>query len=109
MHPANVEAVAWISQLKTSGALALCLLALLALEKRPAVATLCFVSALLVKASAGFVLPMAAALIWIRRGRMTCWCWLSAWALLFALFAVPQLSAFSHLIHWPVSSRFTSP
>ena len=40
VHPANVEAVAWISQLKTSSALVLTLLALLTLERKPMLATL---------------------------------------------------------------------
>ena len=49
VHPANVEAVAWISQLKTSSALVLTLLALLALERRPALSSFAFGLGLLAK------------------------------------------------------------
>jgi hypothetical protein len=97
VHPANVEAVAWISQLKTNGALALSLGALLALRRHPAAATALFALALLTKASALFALPMAAAFTWVRRhedpGRRT-WRWLGAWTLLFGLYAIPQYGSF---------------
>ena len=103
VHPANVEAVAWISQLKTNGALALSLAALLALQKHPLLATLCFALALLTKASAAFALPMAAAFTWVRargetprdaRPRGT---WLFVWLAVFALYALSQVQAFSHI------------
>jgi hypothetical protein len=68
VHPANVEAVAWIFQLKTNVALALSLGALLLLPRRPGLATALFALGLLTKASALFALPMAAALAWVRRG-----------------------------------------
>ena len=42
LHPANVEAVAWISQLKTTSAMALALGALLAHPRRPALGALLF-------------------------------------------------------------------
>jgi len=101
VHPANVEAVAWISQLKTSGALFFALGALLAFRRRPGWATLLFVLGLLTKASAAFALPTAAAMTWAwgvsepeRSGRR--WAWLGLWLLLFAAYAVPQFGSFAH-------------
>ncbi len=96
VHPANVEAVAWISQSKTNVSMALSLGALLALRRHPAVATLLFALALLTKASALFALPMAAAFAWVG-GFMTgarSWRWLSGWVLLFGLYALPQFGFF---------------
>ena len=61
VHPANVEAVAWASQLKTLAALSLSLLALLGLRRWPPAALSLFALALLAKASALAALPMAAA------------------------------------------------
>ncbi|MCA9510097.1 MAG: hypothetical protein KC560_05290 [Myxococcales bacterium] len=65
LHPANVEAVAWVSQLKTTSSLALAFVALLALERRPAFATAVFALALLAKAQALAALPFAAAMSWL--------------------------------------------
>ncbi len=101
LHPANVEAVAWISQLKTCASLALALGALLAFRRRPGLATALFALALLTKASAAAALPAAAAACWVRVGgpgapageRRRCLGWLAAWTLLFGAFAVAELSA----------------
>ncbi len=93
LHPANVEAVAWISQLKTCGALAFALAALLALGSRPGWAASLFALGLLTKASAAFALPMAAGLLWARRAGRRDWAWLGLWLLLLALYAIPQVSA----------------
>jgi tetratricopeptide (TPR) repeat protein len=97
VHPANVEAVAWISQLKTNGALALSLGALLALRRHPIPATVLFALALLTKASALLALPMAVAFTWVRgfdsASRRT-WRWLGGWAVLFGLYAIPQFGFF---------------
>jgi hypothetical protein len=49
LHPANVEAVAWISQLKTTSAFALAVGALLAHPRRPLLGTVLFALALLAK------------------------------------------------------------
>ena len=99
VHPANVEAVAWVSQLKTNAALAFSLGALLAFERYPKWATLSFVLGLLTKASAAFALPMALALCWVRRAERRessrRWIWMGVWALAFCLYAIPQVTAFS--------------
>jgi hypothetical protein len=97
VHPANVEAVAWISQLKTNGSLALALGALLAMSRRRALAAALFGIGLLTKASAAFALPMAAGLVWARRGSRRDWAWLGIWTLLLALYAVPEFSSFGHI------------
>jgi len=97
VHPANVEAVAWISQLKTNGALAFSLGALLALRRHPAAATALFALGLLTKASALFALPVAATFIWVRGGDEAGtrpWCWIGAWTLIFGLYAIPQFGYF---------------
>jgi tetratricopeptide (TPR) repeat protein len=97
VHPANVEAVAWISQLKTNGALAFSLGALLALRRHPAAATALFTLGLLTKASALFALPVAATFAWARGGAEAgprTWRWLAAWTLIFGVYAIPQLGYF---------------
>ncbi len=100
LHPANVEAVAWISQLKTNGSLAFALGALLAFRRLPALAALLFALSLLTKASGLFALPTAAALAWLHRGspggQRSVGRWLGVWLLLFALYAVPELGSFGH-------------
>lgn len=93
VHPANVEVVAWMSQLKTSLALATCMGAVLAHGRFPKLAATLFVFGLLSKASAATALPWAAALCWARRGPRREWAWLGVWLLLLALFAVPELAA----------------
>jgi len=100
VHPANVEAVAWISQLKTNASLALSLGALLAFFRHPLFATSLFALALLTKASALFALPTAIAIAWVRpgagSGRRT-WSWLAVWVAVFCVYAVPQLGFFGAL------------
>ncbi len=81
LHPANVEAVAWISQAKTPAAFVLSMAALLAHRRRPALGALCFGLALLAKPTAAFALPVAGLLDWTRDGRVR-WGWLSLWAVL---------------------------
>ena len=91
-HPANVEAVAWVSQLKSSTSLVLALAALLAYPRRPGLASACFVLALLAKAHAVFVLPVAALFEW-QRTRSVRWRWIALWALLFAAFSVAEIAS----------------
>jgi hypothetical protein len=92
LHPANVEAVAWISQLKTTSAFVLALAALLLHPRRPGLATLCFVLAILAKPLAAFALPVAALMDWTA-GRSR-WLWLGAWVAAFAALAGFEAVAF---------------
>jgi len=110
VHPANVEAVAWMCQVWSPLALIFSLLALLWLEQRPARATLAFALALLTKPMAVFALPAAAALAWVRERRAaeaktpsdkaqdsprpSPWPWIAAWGGLCVLYAVAQIFAF---------------
>ena len=79
VHPANLEAVAWISQLKTDAALAFALGAVLSQRRHPGLALALFALGLLTKASAMAALPMAAALGWSRRDPGRQWVWLAGW------------------------------
>jgi len=104
VHPANVEAVAWISQLKTTGSTAFALGALLAFRRHPLLSAPLFALGLLTKASAAFALPMAAALVWCRAGRPNARVSsarhvgaLGVWGALFLLYAVPQMQSFQHM------------
>lgn len=95
VHPANVEASAWIFQIKTTGALALALGALCLHPRRPGPALLLFTLALLTKASAAFALPMAAVFTAVERDPRAAWRartrWLLAWALLLVPYAWAEL------------------
>jgi hypothetical protein len=86
VHPANVEAVAWVSQLKSPASFVLSLAALLAHRRSPALAAACFGLALLAKPTAVFALPVAALLDWTRGERVRL-AWLGVWAALFAAYA----------------------
>ncbi|HEX2486183.1 MAG TPA: hypothetical protein VHQ66_12820 [Myxococcota bacterium] len=101
LHPANVEAAAWINQVKSTASVSLAILALLALERRPALGTLCFALALLAKPTSAFVLPAAAVFTWTRQrgpeARRT-YAWLGLWALLFAAYAVIEMTAFTRAV-----------
>ncbi len=93
VHPANVEAVAWISQLKTNTALVFALGAVLSQRRHPALALALFALGLLTKASAMTALPMAAALSWSRRDTSRQWVWLAGWVVVASLYAIPELNA----------------
>jgi hypothetical protein len=100
VHPANVEAAAWIYQIKTTGAAALALGALLLERRRPAAALLLFALALLTKAIAAFALPMAVAFAALD-GRAPAWrtraLWLAAWAALLVPYAFVELAALGRM------------
>jgi hypothetical protein len=97
VHPANVEAVAWISQLKTTSSLGLVLGALLLRRRRPAWALLLFVLGLLAKAHAALALPVLAVLEAVARdgsARPHRWRWLGAWAAVLAVFVPLEAGIF---------------
>ena len=99
VHPANVEAVAWASQLKTLTAMIFSLAALLCLRRSPSIATLLFLLALLSKSAALFALPTAAAVAWVlggREGRKIA-AWLCMWLLFGVAYAFPQIASFAYL------------
>jgi hypothetical protein len=91
LHPANVEAVAWISQLKSSSALTLSLAALLVFPKRRGLGSALFVLALLAKPTAAYALPVAVLLSWTQEERIP-WRWFAFWALAFAAYGVAEFS-----------------
>ncbi len=98
LHPANVEAVAWISQLKSSSALVLSLGALLLYTTRPGWATLLFALALLAKPPAVFAIPVAFLMSWVRSESAQTparYGWLLGWVGVFAAFAWVEFGAFS--------------
>jgi len=97
VHPANVEVVAWIFQLKTILSLALGLGALILHPRRPALAAALFALALLTKITAVAFLPAALVWDWARHRSgdgAPRWGWLAVWALAFALVAAPEMAAF---------------
>ena len=101
LHPANVEAAAWINQVKSTASVSFALLALLALERRPALGTLCFALALLAKPTSAFVLPVAVVFTWARlRGpdAKRAFLWLGLWAVLFAAYAAVEMVAFTRAV-----------
>ncbi len=96
LHPANVEAVAWISQLRTLLAMLFGLSALLAVRRFPVLSVPLFALALCSKAVAVFALPAAAAWCWTRhrRGDRAQWTALAAWVVVFACFAAIEIRGF---------------
>ena len=91
LHPANVEAVAWISQLKSSSSLALSLAALLVFPQRLALGSALFVLALLAKPTAAYALPVAVLLSLSQEDRVP-WRWFAFWAVAFAAYAVSEFT-----------------
>jgi tetratricopeptide (TPR) repeat protein len=69
VHPANVEGVAWISQVRSPLGACFAFAALLCFRRTPLLAATWFALALLTKAQAIFALPMAAGLWWSAHGR----------------------------------------
>jgi len=97
VHPANLEVLAWVFQLKTILSLALALGALIFHPRRPALAAGLFGLSLLTKITGVFALPGAVVLAWMRsrsRDEAPRWGWLAVWVVLFALVAVPEMAAF---------------
>jgi len=98
VHPANVETVAWIFQLKTIVALAFGLAAIMLHERHPAWGTLLFTLAILTKITAVFALPVALVEAWGRQlrgqGGAARWGWLAFWAAIMLLVMVPEKAAF---------------
>jgi hypothetical protein len=105
LHPANVEAVAWISQIKTIVSLGLAALALWLEPRRPGWAAAVFALALLTKISSAFALPVAAVWLWEGRPpgepvpRRTRARWLAVWAAVLVLVMMPEFLAFERLGH----------
>jgi hypothetical protein len=98
VHPANVEAVAWMSQLKTNASLAFALGAILCWPRARWTAALLFAGSLLTKASGLFALPTVAALAWCERmPAPRAARWLALWAAIAVLYAIPEFASFAHL------------
>jgi len=98
VHPANVEAVAWVSQLKTNASLALALGAILCWGRSPVAAAGLFAASLFTKASGLFAWPTVAALAWCERMPLRrAVAWLALWGVIAVLFAIPEYTSFSHL------------
>jgi hypothetical protein len=97
VHPANVEPGVWIFQIKTTGALALSLGALLAFPRRPALALVLFVLGLLTKASAAWALPVALVFAALEPAPGGAWRrrlgWLIAWTALLIPYAWVELAS----------------
>lgn len=108
VHPANVQAVAWISQLKSTAGLAFAFGALLALQRRRALGLALFVLALLTKALTAFAIPMAAALLWARRAPRRDWAWLGLWGLAFAAYSVIEFGEF-RTRGWVAVTEYADP
>jgi len=89
LHPANVEAVAWISQLKTISSMLLGLGAVLIFSRHPALATALFAAAILAKPTAFVALPFLA--ISGRAGaERPRWIWLGVCLAFLVVYAIPE-------------------
>ena len=103
LHPGNVESVAWISQLKSSAALVLSLLAILAHPARPLMALIGFTLALFAKPFSAFALPVVVLFGWCRGRKVReagekeisfRWEWLAGWIFVVMFFAWVESAAF---------------
>ena len=97
LHPANVEAVAWLCELWSGVALAFGLGALLLQRRVPALALVLFALALLTKPHAVCVLPVALLRQWSFRnepGGRRGWAWMGGWLLTLAAITSAQLLTF---------------
>jgi len=106
VHPANVEAVAWVSQLKSTAGLSFALLALVLHRRHPAWSVPFFALAILTKALSAFALPVALLFEWTCRvgpqeagadeSRMLRRVALVLWGLVFVAFAVVEIPVFRY-------------
>lgn len=108
LHPASVEAVAWISQLKTNAAMAFTLGAVLARRRSESLAAVLFALGLLTKTSAVSALPLACALSFVAGFTRRDARWLAVWSLIFVLYAVPQLGTYNEVADYQVAA-FSDP
>ena len=110
LHPSNVEAVAWIFQLKSIVALALATAALLAEPRRPLLGAALFALALLAKIQAAFALPVAVVAVFCgapegarpARARIAA---LAGWTIVLGLAFLPEMLAFERLGHADVGAQ----
>ena len=103
LHPANVEAVAWIFQVKSIVALGFSLAALLAFPSLPLVSGAFLALALLTKISALYALPVAAAQLWVRRASGRQWRWLGLWLAIAVACSIAELPLFQRTGEAPSS------
>jgi len=97
LHPANVEAVAWLCELWSGVALALGFGALLLQRRLPPLALVLFALALLTKPQVVCILPVALLRQWSFRrepGARSGWLWIGGWVLVFAAITGAQLLTF---------------
>lgn len=114
LHPANVEAVAWIFQLKSIVALALATGALLLEPRRPGAATALFALALLTKIQAAFAWPVLLLAIVCdapqgARARRAHIVTLGLWMGVLVLALLPELLAFERLGHAETATAPLAP
>jgi hypothetical protein len=103
LHPANVESVAWISQLKSSSSLVLTLAAVLWHPRHPLLAVISFALALFAKPFAAVALAAVALFGWVRTAQGGVqpatnwrWPWLIAWLGVVIGFALVEVVAFAN-------------
>lgn len=109
VHPANVESVAWIFQVKSIVALGLSLAALLAFPRRPLAAGALFALALLAKVSALYALPVAAARLFVCRAGRRDWAWLGLWLAIAVAVSAAEFPLFQRTGQAPSSYVILDP
>jgi hypothetical protein len=109
VHPANVESVAWIFQVKSLVALGLSVAALLALPRRPLASSALFALALLTKISALYALPVAAARLFVRRAPGRDWAWLGLWLAVAVAVSLAEFPLFQRTGQAPSSYVIIDP
>ena len=109
VHPANVESVAWIFQVKSLVALGLSVAALLVFPKRPLAAGALFALGLLAKISALYALPVAAVRLFVRRAPRRDWAWLGLWLGLAVVCSAAEFPLFQRTGEAPSSYVILDP